>query len=110
MLRHGVRLFVGHCKSNWQLEKHGVSFDEVVSAFDDPLSVTIADPKHSLGEGRFILTGLASTARLLVVARVERGDNIRIINARLATCRERLVYEEGTQARKTKETCRLLGR
>jgi uncharacterized DUF497 family protein len=78
---------------NWK--KHGVKFDEAVSAFGDPLSVTIFDPDHSYYESRFILTGLAITGRLLVVAHVERGDNIRIINARLAARRERFEYEEG---------------
>lgn len=78
---------------NWN--KHGVTFDEAVSAFGDPLSVTIADPKHSLSESRFVLTKFAVTGRLLVVTLVERGDYIRIINAPLATRRERLVYEEG---------------
>ena len=78
---------------NWK--KHGVTFEEAVTAFGDPLSITIPDPTHSLSESRFVLTGLTTTARLLVVAHVERGDNIRIINARLATRRERLEYEEG---------------
>lgn len=77
---------------NWK--KHGVTFDEAASAFGDPLSLTIADQDHSYGESRFVLTGLAISGRLLVVAHVERGDNIRIINARLATRRERLAYEE----------------
>ncbi len=78
---------------NWR--KHGVSFKEAVSAFGDALSVTISDPLHSGIESRYLLIGLTVSGRLLVVAHVERGDNIRIINARLATRRERLVYEEG---------------
>jgi uncharacterized DUF497 family protein len=75
--------------------KHGVSFEEAVTAFGDPLSVTIPDPDHSLSENRFILLGRSDQNRLLVVAHVERSDETRIINARLATRRERTKYEEG---------------
>jgi uncharacterized DUF497 family protein len=75
--------------------KHGVSFEEAGSAFADPLSVTIADPDHSEAEERFLLLGLSGRQRLLVVAHAERGDEVRIISARLATRRERRVYEEG---------------
>ena len=77
---------------NWK--KHEVTFDEAVSAFGDPLSATIIDPYHSLLESRFVLIGRSFIGRLLVVAHVERGDNIRIISARLANRRERISYEE----------------
>jgi uncharacterized DUF497 family protein len=83
-------------KESGNRKKHGVSFKDAVSAFSDPLSVIISDPLHSGIESRYLLIGLTLPGRLLVVAHVERGDNIRIINARLATRRERLVYEEGT--------------
>jgi uncharacterized DUF497 family protein len=75
--------------------KHGVSFEEAVTAFGDLLSITIPDPDHSVDENRFVLIGLSDKDRLLVVAHVERGDDTRIINARLATRRERTKYEEG---------------
>jgi uncharacterized protein len=75
--------------------KHGVSFEEAASAFADPLSVTVPDPDHSVAEARFLLLGRSDRQRLLVVAHAERGDEIRLISARLATCRERRQYEEG---------------
>ena len=75
--------------------KHGVSFEEAGSAFADPLSVTVPDPDHSENEERYLLLGQSDRNRLLVVAHVERGDVIRIINARPATRRERRRYEEG---------------
>ncbi len=75
--------------------KHGVSFEEAVTAFGDTLSITVPDPDHSADENRFLLLGLSDQDRLLVVAHVERGDDTRIINARLATRRERTKYEEG---------------
>lgn len=82
-------------KAAINLEKHGVSFNEVATAFGDPLSLTITDPKHSLpAEQRLVLLDHSFQGRLLVVAHTERGENIRIISARLATRRERRAYEE----------------
>jgi uncharacterized DUF497 family protein len=76
------------------LAKHGVSFEEATTAFRDRLSVTAADPDHSLDEKRFITFGVSSKGRLLQIAHTEVGELIRIINARLATKRERKIYEE----------------
>jgi uncharacterized protein len=81
-------------KAAVNLRKHGVSFLEASTAFADPLSTTIPDPDHSVGEERFVLMGLSDRQRLLVVAHLEHGDLIRIISARLASRRERKTYEE----------------
>jgi len=78
---------------NWRI--HRVSFEEAVTTFADPFSLTIADPDHSVDEERFVLLGLSDRRRLLVTAHTERGDEIRLISARRATRRERRVYEEG---------------
>jgi uncharacterized protein len=75
----------------------GVDFEEAATAFGDPLSITIADPDHSVGEERWLLVGQSGGGRVLVVAHTERGDEIRLINARLATRRERDTYEEEPQ-------------
>ena len=83
-------------KAASNLRKHGVSFEEAVTAFGDPLSFTIRDPRHSESEDRFVLLGLSANSQLLVVVHAERGDDdIRIISARLASRRERRQYEEG---------------
>lgn len=74
--------------------KHGVSFPEATTVFGDPLSVTVPDPDHSIGEARFLTIGMSHQQRLLVVAHADRGDAIRLINARAATRPERKVYEE----------------
>ena len=74
--------------------KHRVSFEESATAFGDLLSLTIPDPDHSDQEDRFILLGATFQDRLVVVVHTERGDNIRIISARLANKRERDAYEE----------------
>jgi uncharacterized DUF497 family protein len=78
--------------------KHGVSFQEAATAFADPLSLTVPDPDHSGAEARFLLVGLSNRHRLVVVTHVERDDDlVRLINARLATRRERRQYEEDGQ-------------
>jgi len=83
-------------KAAANLRKHGVSFDEAITAFGDPLSLTIADKLHSEGEDRFVTMGLSSHGRLLVVVHTERDDVIRIIGARTATPSERREYERGS--------------
>ena len=80
-------------KAKSNLEKHGVSFEEASTAFQDTLSLTIDDPLHSINEERLILIGISQENRVLVVVHTERGDNIRIISARKATNKERKSYE-----------------
>jgi hypothetical protein len=76
--------------------KHGVTFDEAVSVFADELALFMADPEHSDKEDRFVLLGLSSSVRLLVVVHAYREDDetIRIISARRANSRERAQYKE----------------
>lgn len=82
-------------KAAENLAKHGVSFEEAATVFRDPLSQTGLDPDHSLEEERFVMFGVSTRGRLLVVGHAERGDTIRIISARPATPGERKIYEEG---------------
>lgn len=80
-------------KARQNLKKHGVSFEEAATVFGDPLSLTIDNQFHSEEEERFVTIGESNRRRLLVVVYTERGDNIRIISARVATPRERRSYE-----------------
>jgi uncharacterized protein len=80
-------------KAEANLRKHRVSFDEAATIFFDPLSATIPDPDHSVGERRFITIGSSSRGRLLVVVHTERGSTLRIITARLASANERKRHE-----------------
>lgn len=81
-----------------QPSKHGVSFAEAATVFDDPLAWTVADPDHSTYEHRFLTTEYSAAGRLLIVAHTEEEDDrIRIINARRTTNAERLTYEEGDE-------------
>lgn len=82
-------------KAAANLRKHGVSFEEAATVFRDSLSATAADPDHSVDEDRYVTFGMSARGRLLVVAHTERGEKIRLISARLATKRERIIYEEG---------------
>lgn len=84
-------------KARLNVWKHGVTFWEAVSAFGDPLSVTVEDPGHSVGENRYILIGTSFRDRLVVVAHTDVDGTIRIISARQAGGRERRDYEEGKE-------------
>lgn len=77
------------------LVNHHVSFEEAKTVFGDPLATTIADPDHSIGEERFLTTGLSIQQRLLIVWHTEEEDMIRIIGAREVTPYERRIYESG---------------
>jgi len=82
-------------KARQNLRKHGVSFEEASSVFYDPLAATGTDPDQSEDESRMVTFGMSCKGRLLVVAHTDRGDAIRVINARVATKQERHIYEEG---------------
>jgi uncharacterized DUF497 family protein len=80
-------------KAALNLEKHGVSFQQAATVFDDPLSVTFPDPDHSTGESRYVIIGVSRFGQLLVVAHTDRGEKVRIISARKASRQERRFYE-----------------
>jgi len=82
-------------KNRLNKKKHRISFEEAAAIFADPLEIMIDDPDHSSTERRFISIGESFRRRVLVVSYVERGSEIRIINARKPTRRERRAYEEG---------------
>ena len=82
-------------KATTNLTKHGISFEEAVTVFGDPLSDTVPDPDHSLEERRFIIIGSSESGKILLVAHTDDGEAVRIISAREATYGERRFYEEG---------------
>lgn len=84
-------------KAGKNLEKHGVSFDEARTVFYDEFAIQFYDEKNAEWEDRFLLLGLSSEARLLLVCHCERGDGetIRIISARKATRNESRYYRGG---------------
>jgi len=83
-------------KARANVAKHGVSFEEAVSVFYDPLAKITSDPDHSDEENRFILIGHSRNGRLLFVVHVhrDRKATVRIISARKATKRETRDFED----------------
>jgi uncharacterized DUF497 family protein len=81
-------------KASANLKKHGVSFDEGATIFNDPFIVDMPDPNHSVQEQRFVSVGKSINGRLLVVVYTERDDKTRLISCRKATKGETEVYEK----------------
>ena len=80
-------------KNQRNIQKHGVSFEEAATAFEDPNALTLPDEEHSIDEDRFFLIGFSTKANLLIVSHCFReGQIIRIISARKAEKIEKLVY------------------
>ena len=88
-------------KSRANKRKHGVSFEEAQTVFLDDNALFISDPDHSDEEDRFLLLGLSSFVRALVVCHCYREPDevIRIISARKADRKERKLYTDRGNAR-----------
>ena len=54
-------------KAESNARKHGISFAEAMTIFDDPLASTLPDDQHSFEEDRFITVGTSSRHRILFV-------------------------------------------
>ena len=72
--------------------KHGVTFAEAEPVLFDPMGLTREDDDAE-GEARFVTLGLGGLGRVLVVVWTERGDDYRLLSARVATPTERRKYE-----------------
>ena len=77
--------------------KHGISFEEAMTAFADEHAQIYDDEEHSNDEDRFILIGQSEKSRLLMVCHCYRESETitRIISARKVTPHERIKYEQG---------------
>jgi len=84
-------------KNKHNRSKHGIWFEEAQSVFNDPVCRTFLDSEHSDQEDRFLILGMSSTSRILVVVHCYRRSDevIRVISARKATKKEIKFYEEG---------------
>jgi len=75
--------------------KHGVSPLEAESVFFDPGYKLFDDLKHSTPkERRLILYGKSCENRILMIGFTLRNGNVRIITARVASRKEREIYEK----------------
>jgi uncharacterized DUF497 family protein len=83
-------------KARRNFHKHGIAFEEAITAFDDPYALIAPDHKHSTTEEiREWLIGESDDGVLVVVfTRRFGGEIYRIISARRASRRERSRYEE----------------
>ena len=77
-------------KNRANQRKHKISFDEAKTVFYDENARLIPDPDHSENEERFIIMGVSSNLRMLVVVHCYKENNevIRIISARKVTRNE----------------------
>lgn len=86
--------FEWHEEQNFaNIKKHGISFEEAITVFDDIHAIYKQDSKHSIGELRSFIIGYSSNNILLVVVFTERSQNVRILSVRKATKNERRYYE-----------------
>ncbi len=86
-------------KAASNIKKHGISFDEAMTVFKDPLALIFDDSAHSEKEFREIIIGMSAVRRMLLVCFVERQEDIvRIISARSATRQEIKDYEENANS------------
>ena len=74
--------------------KHGISFKEAKTIFNDPYALTIPDPRHSILEERWVDIGFSNQFRVVYVVYTERQNVTHIIGSRLATPKERKIYEQ----------------
>lgn len=81
-------------KAKDNLVKHGISFEEALTVFADPLAKIFDDEEHSADEHREIIMGHSARNRLLLICFTERRTRVRLISARKSTPLEQKDYEE----------------
>ena len=74
------------------IKKHGIDFNDAVYVFIDPNRIEIYDEKHSIDEDRYVTIGCIGNMFLIHLVYTMRGDNYRIISARMAENKERSDY------------------
>jgi uncharacterized protein len=92
-----IRFDWDESKNRANRKKHGIWFEEALSAFEDPHAKVFSDTEHSEDEERVVLLGITAASRLLVIVHCYRDEDsvIRIISARRATIKETVFYEKG---------------
>jgi len=78
-------------KARSNLSKHGVTFEEATTVFDDPHAIDAPDLDDF---DRFVIIGVSSRSRVLFVVHAIRGKRVRIVSARRASAAQRRKYEE----------------
>ena len=91
-----IRFEWDNAKASLNQKKHKVTFDEAKTVFYDEFAVQFFDSDQASSEDRFVMLGLSSKLRILVVCHCERERSsiIRIVLARKATNKEAKYYWE----------------
>ena len=84
-------------KNIMNIQKHGISFEEAQTVFDDEFVLFYPDDEHSYDEERFIAIGVSIMEKLLMVCYCERenAEIVRLISARKAEKHETEIYYGG---------------
>jgi uncharacterized DUF497 family protein len=80
-------------KNERNVKLRGIHFADATAVLEDEYAITLADNESDPTEKRWVTIGLDALGRILVVVYTYRGENIRIISARLAEPHEREEYE-----------------
>ncbi|WP_180901274.1 BrnT family toxin [Martelella soudanensis] len=86
-------------KSLRNLEKHGISFEDACRIFEGPV-LTKRDDRFEYGEARHISIGCIEKLLIIVVVHTDRNGRTRLISARRANRRERVLFNAAIE-RKT---------
>ena len=86
-------------KADANYRKHGVSFDEACTVFDDAFVIFLEDDRERYGEQRFQAIGISQQNKFLTVVWTQRNDKIRLISAFKATKELRRLYERTNNTR-----------
>lgn len=86
---------MGRRKEYQKQKKHGISFEEAQTVFEDEYAILFDDPDHS-EEDRFLIIGMTDRKGVCIVSHCYRGEDekIRIISARKAMKTEQNIYNE----------------
>lgn len=95
MVEYRVRFEWDEAKNRSNLTKHGISFEDAVDVFDDPLRLTKLDRIEN-GEVRWQTIGNIGNYQIVLVAHLildDEVETIRLISARPVSRKERREYE-----------------
>ncbi len=75
-------------KARLNRRKHGVSFEQGATVFQDPRALSLYDKEHSVTEDRWITLGIAATGTLLVVHHTFIETDRTTVKIRIFSCRK----------------------
>ncbi len=85
-------------KNTSNLEKHGLDFNLAIEVFSDPNAIVELNRNVNNEERHQIIGKLQNEIIIIFVVYTERKQKIRIISARKASKKERIIYENQATA------------